>query len=111
MKTDAVLSKDEVMDILRRQMPFLRQRYGVERIALYGSFARGKPTRRSDVDLLVELSRPLGLEFVALAEHMEAALGRKVDWAACKSFQRSLQDPRHRRTGLHMQESLTDVHD
>jgi len=109
MRTDAVSSKEEVVAILRRQMPFLRQRYGVERIALYGSFARGKPTRRSDVDLLVELSRPLGLEFVALAEHMEAALGRKVDLATFKSLQRSLQDPRHRRIASRIQETLTDV--
>jgi predicted nucleotidyltransferase len=104
-----VSSRDETIRSLRREMPFLRRRYGVERIALYGSFAAGRPRRGSDVDLLVELYRPLGLEFVALAEYLEAVLGRKVDLSTFRSLHQSLQDPRYRPIATGIQDTLTDV--
>ena len=70
-------NKKQILQTLEREMPYLRQKYGVVRVALYGSFAHGSPSEKSDVDLLVELSRPLGLEFVALADCLEKQLGRK----------------------------------
>ncbi len=70
---------DAVIQILRKVKPELASRYGVKRLAVFGSFARGEQTGRSDVDLMVELERPLGLEFVDLAEQLERLLGRRVD--------------------------------
>ncbi len=72
------LSQEDVLKILRRELPYLRTRYGVERMVPYGSFAKGTCTAKSDVDIIVELSKPLGLEFVELADYLEKALGRKV---------------------------------
>jgi len=53
--------------------------YGVRRIALFGSFVKDLPWPDSDVDLFVELSRPLGLGFMDMADFLEEKLGRKVD--------------------------------
>ena len=53
----------------------LRREYGVDRLAVYGSFATGQQTECSDVDIVVHLSRPLGLQFVTLALHLEDLLG------------------------------------
>ena len=66
------------------------------RLSLYGSFARGAAVEDSDVDLLVELSRPLGLEFVALAQYLERKLGRMVDLATFETFRRSLTSVHYR---------------
>lgn len=60
-------------------MPKLSSKYGVKRLALFGSFVRGDQKGASDVDVVVELERPLGLEFVNLAERLKQILGRKVD--------------------------------
>ena len=60
-------------------MPELASRYGVKRLALFGSFARGEQGGASDVDVVVELKHPLGFEFVDLAERLERAVGRRVD--------------------------------
>ncbi|MDI6884554.1 MAG: nucleotidyltransferase family protein [Hadesarchaea archaeon] len=68
-----------VVESLRKVMPELASRYGVKRLALFGSFVRGEQGRASDVDVVVELKRPLGLEFVDLAERLERAVGRRVD--------------------------------
>jgi len=59
--------------------------------------------------LLVELDRPLGLEFVALSEYLEGVLGRKVDLATFERLERSLLTPHYRSIALSIQETLTDV--
>lgn len=53
--------------------------YGVKKIGLFGSYARGTPARGSDVDILVEFEKPIGLKFVEFAEYLEELLGTKVD--------------------------------
>ena len=94
---------------MRAELPYLRERYGVERIALYGSFARDEQTEGSDVDLLVDLSRPLGLEFVELVEHLEKALGREPDVATFETLSRSKDTVRYRPVAEHVEGCLTYV--
>jgi predicted nucleotidyltransferase len=53
--------------------------YGISRMGIFGSVARGDETPDSDVDLLVEFSRPIGIEFIDLGNMLEKLLGRKVD--------------------------------
>ena len=70
----------DVKDRLEAELPYLRERYAVERIGLCGSFVRGEQTGDSDVDLLVTFSEtPDLLEFVNLKRHLEDVLGREVD--------------------------------
>ena len=72
-------SREEVIQALRVALPRLASEYGVKRIGLFGSFARGTQERDSDIDLLVEFERPIGLKFVELAESLEELLGHKTD--------------------------------
>lgn len=48
---------------------------------LFGSFARGEETPRSDVDILVKLdqTKPVGIRFFRMWGDLERLLGRKVD--------------------------------
>ncbi len=71
--------RELILHKLQAQMPHLRQEYGVASLALFGSFARNQATMESDVDLLVEFERPLGLKFMDLHEELEHLLGREVD--------------------------------
>ena len=102
-------TKEEVLCILREQLPYLREMFGVDEIAVYGSFSKGTHTRRSDVDLIVRLTRPLGLEFVSLADHLESVLGRKVDVATFETLQRSKDNPRRRRLADEIERTLSYV--
>ncbi len=53
---------------------------GVASLAVFGSVARGEARPDSDVDLLVELNRRMGLfEFAGLKLRLEELLGVKVD--------------------------------
>jgi predicted nucleotidyltransferase len=101
--------REKVLRILRKELPYLREKYGVERIAIYGSFAKGDQTKRSDVDILVQLVNPLGLKFVELAYYLEKVLGRKVDLATFETLHRSLENPRYKHIALDIQRTLSYV--
>ena len=106
---ETVLRRQDVLRILERESPYLQEQYGVARMALYGSFAQDTASDTSDVDLLVELSRPLGFEFVSLAEYIEGILGRKVDLSTFDTLKRSLENPRYRAIAQEIQRTMTDV--
>lgn len=102
-------TRDEVLRTLREQLPHLHDRFGVEEIAVYGSFAKGTQTQKSDVDLIVRLSKPLGLAFVSLADYLEELLGRPVDLATFETLQRSKANPRRKRMADEIERSLSYV--
>ena len=68
----------EVQRRLAQHREELRARFGVRRIAIFGSYVRGEQTAESDIDLLAELERPTGWEIVDLHAYLEALLGVKV---------------------------------
>jgi hypothetical protein len=74
-----VKTRQEILEILRRARPELVRDFGVKRLALFGSYARGDAADGSDVDVLVEVDPSLGLRFVDLAERIEALLGVRAD--------------------------------
>ncbi len=74
-----MLTKKEIITILKNELPYLRDIFGVKRIGLFGSSAKGIQREDSDVDLIVEFEKPIGLKFFELSEHIEMVLGKKVD--------------------------------
>jgi uncharacterized protein len=67
---------------LAAMLPELRERYGVQSLALFGSYARGEQTLGSDIDLVVDFDElPDLYAFVGLGLDLEEALGMKVDVA------------------------------
>jgi len=72
-------TREEVLRILRKQLPHLNSEYGVKRIGLFGSYAKRTQTEDSDVDVVVEFERPIGLKFVEFCDYIENLLGRKTD--------------------------------
>lgn len=74
-----MLSKNEITGILRGNYPYLADQYGVKRIGLFGSYAKGVPTEASDIDLVVEFERPIGFRFAEFTEYLEGLLGKRVD--------------------------------
>ena len=74
-----MLTREKVIEILRKELPYFGAEYGVKRIGLFGSYAKGTQAEDSDVDVVVEFERPIGLKFVEFAECLEKLLGRKTD--------------------------------
>jgi uncharacterized protein len=60
--------------------PELKQRYKVETIGIFGSYSRGEQTKKSDLDLLVSFSEPIGIyKFVEVEEFISSKLGVRID--------------------------------
>ena len=74
-----MLTKKKVIEILRKELPYFVSRYGVKRIELFGSYAKGTQAEDSDVDVIVEFERPIGLKFVEFGDYLEKILGKKTD--------------------------------
>lgn len=69
---------EDIQTIKRKIVPMLRDN-DVKRAAIFGSFATGTAQKTSDVDILVEFSKPKGLGFISLKLALEKKLNRKVD--------------------------------
>jgi len=57
----------------------LLARYHLKSIGIFGSCVRQDFRADSDVDILIEYEQPMGVEFIDLADELEAILHRKVD--------------------------------
>ncbi len=73
--------KSIVQKKLEAAAPALRSQYGVTKIGIFGSFARGEQTPKSDVDVLVDFAQGYATlhNFVGLSDHLETLFHRKVD--------------------------------
>lgn len=71
------MGRDEILAKLRALKPWLTQQ-GVARVRLFGSYARDDARPGSDIDLLVDFARPLGLDQFRLEEELGIKLGAKV---------------------------------
>jgi len=73
-------SREETLTILRHLKDDIATRFSVSRIGIFGSVARGEQTEASDIDILVEFSRPVGFfTFLELEEYLSVHLGAPVD--------------------------------
>ncbi len=66
----------------------------IQKVHLFGSFARGEATAKSDVDLLVVLNcdyLPTGMEYFQIWTELETLLKRKVDFVSEKHLSKRVQ--------------------
>ena len=71
---------DKLRQTLAKHKNELRREYNVKIIGLFGSYIRGEQKKKSDLDVLVDFSKPIGLlKFGTLEEHLSGLTGVKVD--------------------------------
>ena len=74
------MKQEVVLQTLKQKNAELINKFGVKSLQLFGSVARDDATSTSDVDLLVEVSRPVGyFGLFALQDYLEKLLGCPVD--------------------------------
>jgi uncharacterized protein len=88
------VTRQDVLNILAAHRAELRERFAVTSLALFGSSARDESTAESDVDLLVEFGRRVGLfHLMDTEEYIRQALGvKKVDLVLRRSVLPELKD-------------------
>lgn len=81
------MKRDEVLDTLRAHQDTLAMRFGVSRLALFGSFARDQATDASDIDILVRFDGPAtSKSYFGVQFYLEDLLGRPVDLVTDKAL-------------------------
>jgi len=84
--------RDVVLEKIAKHRTEL-SRLGVKSLALFGSTARGEAQAGSDVDLLVEFSRPVGLfAFLEVKTYLEGFLARPVDLVTPNALRRDSRE-------------------
>lgn len=74
------MRRSELLNFLAEHREVLQQDFGVQSLDVFGSVARDEATKQSDVDLLVEFARPVGLfGMFRLQDYLEDQLGCRVD--------------------------------
>jgi predicted nucleotidyltransferase len=80
-------SLDEINGILHDHLPELKGQFSLARIGIFGSVVRGEQRSDSDVDILVDFSRPIGLlAFMRLEHRLQELLGVRVDLVSSKAL-------------------------
>jgi predicted nucleotidyltransferase len=71
---------NEIIEKVRGMQQELYEKYHVTRIGIFGSFSQGGQTEKSDLDLVVEFERPIGMmAFVHLKKQIAERIGIQVD--------------------------------
>jgi hypothetical protein len=87
-----MLHKQRVLEVLSQHREQL-EGFSVKTLLLFGSVARDTPHAASDVDLLVEFEKPVGLlTFIGLKQYLEEILGCPVDLGTPNSLRPVLKE-------------------
>jgi predicted nucleotidyltransferase len=87
---ERALSREIILNTLRKHKGEILKQFPVKRLALFGSIVRGEQTARSDIDILVDVDPSIGLRFVNLAESLQEVLHCKVDLVSRRGIKPSL---------------------
>ena len=73
------MTTEEILDFIREHKSLLEEKYAVRKIGLFGSYAKGTPTEKSDIDFYVVFSKKTLDNMTGLWLYLEKAFGKKVD--------------------------------
>ena len=88
----AAMDRATTLSLLREHKPVLAQRFGVQRLALFGSMARDTARADSDVDVLVAFDGPATAKrYFGVQFYLEDLLQRRVDLVTEKALRERLR--------------------
>lgn len=84
----------DAIEKLKKHEKVIKKKYGVGKIGLFGSFARGEGKKDSDVDVLVEFEEGYKTfdNFMELKFLLEDIFGHRVDLVTVKALKPQLKD-------------------
>ena len=83
-------SLNTILQKLREHKLELQRKYPISRLGVFGSYAREEATKDSDIDIAVEITAPMGLNFIQMGDEIEALFGIKTDVVPLRSIKLEL---------------------
>ena len=87
-----MITKSEIVDKLKELKPKLYTDYSVKEIGLFGSYSDNTFTESSDIDLLIELEKPIGWKFFSLEIYLESIFKKKIDLVTKNALKHQIKD-------------------
>jgi predicted nucleotidyltransferase len=75
-----------IKQIIKELKPELEKKFHVSSIGIFGSVVRNDFSENSDVDIIVDFSQPIGIEFIDLADLLEEKFYKQVDLVSKKGI-------------------------
>lgn len=85
-------TRKEIEQILKKNKKYLKKKFKVKEIGIFGSYARNEQLKDSDVDILVKFSDKIGWEFIDLRDYLKEILDLEVDLVTIKALKPQLRD-------------------
>ena len=85
-------TENAILEKLKELKPVLRKDYSVKEIGLFGSFSDNTFSENSDIDILIELEKPIGWRFFTLEIFLEKTFGRKIDLVTKNALKEQIKD-------------------
>jgi uncharacterized protein len=85
-------NKTKLADKLISQIVKILKKYDIKKAGIFGSYARGEQTAKSDIDILVEPPKNIGFGFAGIQIELQDKLGRKVDLVSYNGLSPYLKD-------------------
>lgn len=74
-----MVTKDQILDFMASQKKVFHEKYGVTKIGLFGSYARGEAREKSDIDIVVELEKPDMFYLINIKQTFQETMNINVD--------------------------------
>ena len=87
-----MITKNDILLKLKELKPTLYKEYAVNKIGLFGSFSDETFNEDSDIDILVELERPIGWKYFSLEIYLENIFNRKIDLVTKNALKDQIKD-------------------
>jgi uncharacterized protein len=87
-----MINKDDILARLKELKPTLYRDFAVKEIGLFGSFSDNSFNEESDIDIIVELERPIGWKYFSLEIYLESIFNRKIDLVTKNALKEQLRD-------------------
>ena len=102
IKASLMKTKTEYIRLLRQYMTENASKYGISRMGIFGSVARGEQTEDSDVDVYLETSKPNMFALVHIKEDLQNLFGCNVDIVRLRDQMDSFLKNRIEKEGIYV---------
>jgi len=87
-----MITKTEILSKLTELKPILYKDYAVKEIGLFGSYSDNSNTEESDIDIFIELEKPIGWKFFTLELFLENVFNKKIDLVTKNALKEQMKD-------------------
>ncbi len=87
-----MITKNEILTKLAELKPILYKDFSVKEIGLFGSYSENLQTEESDIDIIIELEKPIGWKFFTLEMYLEKVFNRKIDLVTKNALKEQIKE-------------------